>query len=83
MEDLTQHLPCIVVRNAAVDKICHGTVITSSDILAYTHFKKNQLLQILTAKSELIGIGESLSSTGQFSGKICQPKKILMPRGTY
>lgn len=87
IEDGIQHLPKIVLRDNAIDPVCHGSIINIPAIIAYQDFKRNELIALLSAKGELIGIGQGLQNSDLIqqtdNGSIIRPNRIVMMRGTY
>ncbi len=87
LEIAITHLPKIIVRENAVDPICHGSNLTFPGILAFSKFNINENIAILTPKGELIAIANSLIDSSSIKnmkyGNIAHPFKIIMPRRTY
>lgn len=87
IEDGIQHLPKVILRDNAVDPVCHGSIINIPAIIAFQEFSKDQLIALMTSKGALIGLGEGLQSSKIISmnetGSIIKPNRIIMPRGTY
>ncbi len=88
MERAALHLPKIVVRDSAVDALCHGADLAAGGILSLSEdIEKGKTLRVETLKGELIAAGESFH-TGR---EICQAtkgimvdiKKVFMEAETY
>jgi H/ACA ribonucleoprotein complex subunit 4 len=82
-----EDLPRVVIRDLAVDAVCHGAVLARAGIEDYTEFRKNERVVILTRKDELVGLGialvDSLVISSLTSGLVVAPRVIIMERGTY
>jgi H/ACA ribonucleoprotein complex subunit 4 len=82
-----QDLPHVVIRDQAVDAVCHGAVLARVGIGDYTEFRKNEGVAILTRKDELVGLGTALVDSSIIpslsSGFVVAPHVIIMERGTY
>ncbi|MHA2250907.1 MAG: RNA-guided pseudouridylation complex pseudouridine synthase subunit Cbf5 [Candidatus Kariarchaeaceae archaeon] len=87
VEEVVAHLPVIILKENAIDPICHGSDLAIPGILAYTPFTPDQMVSLLSPKGELVAIGTALvaSSTIELSsrGKIAHPNRVIMPRGFY
>jgi H/ACA ribonucleoprotein complex subunit 4 len=88
MERAVKHLPKIIIRDSAVDAICHGADLASGGIVGLDEKVKNgDTVSILTLKGELIASGETLeSSDGIYKsskGIMVDIKKVFMEPGTY
>lgn len=87
VEIAVTHLPLVYVRDSAIRSVCHGIDLKIPGILGYEKFDANQIVRLLTAKGELIGIGKGIQSSKiiktQKSGLIIHPHKIIMDRNHY
>jgi len=87
-EKLFDHLPKIVVRDSAVDALCHGASLTLPGVLEVdSDIKKNNLIGIFTLKGEIIALGISEMDAEQIIQKnkgVCTTiERVFMKRGTY
>ncbi|MDD1678456.1 MAG: RNA-guided pseudouridylation complex pseudouridine synthase subunit Cbf5 [Methanomicrobiales archaeon] len=82
-----QDLPRVVIRDQAVDAICHGAVLARVGIEEFSEFGKNEVVAILTQKGELVGLGTALVDSTRIltlsSGLIVAPRVVIMERGSY
>jgi len=80
-------LPKIVVRDTAIDAICHGAKLAGVGVISYTEFQKNQTVTLLTQKNEFICLGKTLIPSSSFKpgapGLVVMPTTVFMPPGTY
>ena len=88
MEDLLRHLPCIIIRDSAVDAICHGADVAIPGILQVdTGIEKGTTVAIKTLKGEGVAIGKALMNTRQImekdTGIAVDVTRVLMKKGTY
>jgi H/ACA ribonucleoprotein complex subunit 4 len=88
MEQAARHLKKIVVRDSAVDALCHGADLAAGGILQYSEgIKKNETLAIMTLKGELVAAGISLATSTEMEraekGIMVDIKKVFMEPGTY
>ncbi len=74
-----RHLPKIVIRDTAVDAICHGAKLTDPGVISVGDFKKKQLVGIYTRDGEIIALGISVLE----EGIIAETKRVIMEPGTY
>jgi predicted rRNA pseudouridine synthase len=82
-----QDLPHVVIRDSAVDAVCHGAGLARAGILDFSEFRKNDAVAILSRKGELVGLGtaqvDSSALSVLSSGLMVAPRVIIMERGTY
>ncbi|QYZ79123.1 RNA-guided pseudouridylation complex pseudouridine synthase subunit Cbf5 [Methanofollis formosanus] len=77
----------VVVRDTAVDALCHGAVLAGVGVLSKTKYKKGEMVAVLTGKGELICLGEALTDADAYepgqTGLVVAPRTVMMPPGTY
>ena len=88
MEKLLDHIPKIVIRDSAVDAICHGAKLALPGIVEVdTDIKKGDTIAIITLKGEGVALAKSLMSTEDIiqkdTGLSANIKRVLMKKGTY
>ncbi|MBC7100472.1 MAG: RNA-guided pseudouridylation complex pseudouridine synthase subunit Cbf5 [Methanobacteriales archaeon] len=88
MEFAVTHLPRIVIRDSAVDAICHGANLAVSGIIGLDdNIERGDTVVLMTLKDELVAAGESLCSSLQIldaeKGIVVDTQKVFMERGTY
>jgi H/ACA ribonucleoprotein complex subunit 4 len=88
MEQLLSHLPAVIIRDGAVDAVCHGARLAVPGIVALdSDIVKGDRVAVFTAKGEGVALGaaelpsEAMMETNQ--GIAVTPDRILMPTGTY
>ena len=88
MEEALALLPKIVVRDSAVDALCHGANLTAPGVLQVTSgIQKGSILAIFTLKGEAVALAKALVSTEEMldlkHGAVASLERVLMLRGTY
>lgn len=88
MEMAASHLKKIVVRDSAIDAVCHGADLAAGGILQLSEgIKRKDTLAIMTLKGELVAAGEALATTTEIAqadkGIMVNIKKVFMEPGTY
>ena len=88
MEKAASHLKKIVVRDSAVDALCHGADLAAGGILQYSEdIKKDETLAVMTLKGELVAAGKSVATSNEMEraekGIMVDIKKVFMEPGTY
>ena len=80
-------LPTVIVRDTAVDALCHGAVLAGVGVIRCDEFKKDQTVAVLSQKKEFICLGKALVSSGSFkageTGLVIAPTTVFLPPGTY
>lgn len=88
MEKATKHLPKVIIRDSAVDAICHGANLAAGGIVKLSsNIKKGDTVVIMTLKGELISSGISLYDAdiifeSEF-GIMVDSQKVFMEPGIY
>lgn len=88
VEYMLKHLPNIVVRDSAVDALCHGASLALPGVVELdTEIKKNDLVLISTLKGEAVAVGKALMSTEEMiqkdKGFCANLERVVMKKGTY
>jgi H/ACA ribonucleoprotein complex subunit 4 len=88
METALALLPKIVVRDSAVDALCHGANLTAPGVLTVeTGIKKGSMAAVLTLKGEAVALAQALIPTEEIldlrHGTAATLQRVMMPRGTY
>jgi H/ACA ribonucleoprotein complex subunit 4 len=88
MENALELLPKIVVRDSAVDALCHGANLTAPGVVSVdSRIEKDTVLAILSLKGEVVALGKALEPTQQIMelkhGVVAAMTRVIMPRGTY
>ena len=88
MEYGVKHIPKILIKDSAVDPICHGAPLALPGVSKYSEgFKAGDMVAIYTLKNELIALGEAqidaLTLPEKDSGIVTSIKRVLMHIGTY
>jgi H/ACA ribonucleoprotein complex subunit 4 len=88
METALALIPKIVVRDSAVDALCHGANLTVPGVLsAESQIAKGSMVAVLTLKGEAVALAKAQLSTQEIldanRGTVASLERVLMPRGTY
>lgn len=88
MEVALGALPEIVIRDSAVDAICHGADLAVPGVVKLdSAIEKNKPVAIFTLKGEAVALGRALMTSreilDQEKGVTAKTERVLMERGTY
>ena len=88
METALELIPKIVVRDSAVDALCHGAALTAPGVLTVeSEIAKNSLTALFTLKGEAIALAKAQLNTYEIlnanHGTVATLERVLMERGTY
>jgi H/ACA ribonucleoprotein complex subunit 4 len=88
VETVVENLPNVVVRDTAVEAICHGADLAIPGISKlHPGIKKGDKIAIYTLKNELVALAEALISTEEVltkdTGIIAKTKRVVMETGIY
>ena len=80
-------LPVVVVRDTAIDALCHGAVLAGVGVTRRDDFKKGDAVAVLSERKEFIGLGKALVPAsscmpGQ-TGLVVAMTSVFLPPGTY
>lgn len=81
-------IPCVVIRDTAVDALCHGAQLAIPGISQISKkLDTGELVGVYTLKGEIVGLAESLMSVRQIAvsknGIAFKMKRIIMKPNTY
>ena len=80
-------LPSVVVRNTAVDALCHGAALAGVGVLHCDEFKRDQIVAVLTDKKEFIGLGKAIAASATWqpgkTGLFIAMTTVFLAPGTY
>ncbi len=87
-ERLLAHLPPIVVKNTAVDALCHGANLAVPGVAKLApHIQRGQLVGIFTGKGEAVAFGKAMLTSEEIvnakSGVAVDTARVLMDPRTY
>jgi H/ACA ribonucleoprotein complex subunit 4 len=88
MEKVMELVPKIVIRDSAVDAICHGANLAAPGVLNLeTGIQPNDAVAVMTQKGEAVALAKALASTQDVMklnhGLVAKTQRVLMPRGVY
>jgi H/ACA ribonucleoprotein complex subunit 4 len=88
MENALMHIPRVIVRDSAVDALCHGANLTAPGVLQVdSGIVKGNIVAIFTLKGEAVALGRAQVSTQDMldlrHGTVATLARVLMPRNIY
>lgn len=88
VEELVAHLPRVVVRDTAVDAICHGADLMMPGVVEMEKgLLVDDLAAVFTLKGELISVGRAKMSAADAmakeNGVLIAAGRVVMTPGTY
>ena len=88
MENALASLPKMLIRDSAVDAICHGANLAAPGVLAVdSNIKPTETVAVFTQKTEAVALAQALKTTEEAMelnrGIIAKTTRVLMPRGLY
>lgn len=88
MERLLDHLPKMVVKDSAVDAICHGANLAMPGVLQLdSDIKKGDTIALISNKGEGIALGKAMLPSKEIlegdEGIAVNTERVLMTPGTY
>ena len=80
-------LPAVIIRDTAIDAICHGASLAGVGIISCAEFAKGQTVAVLSQKNEFVCLGKTLVPSSAFkpgeTGLVIVPTTVFMAPGTY
>ncbi len=88
IEHVFSEIKSVVIRDSAIDAMCHGAQLAIPGILEISHnLKKEDLVAIYSQKGEIVALAEALMSESEIQdsvkGYAFQTKRIIMEISTY
>jgi H/ACA ribonucleoprotein complex subunit 4 len=88
MEVALGAIPHIVIRDSAVDAVCHGADLAIPGIVKFdSMIEKSKPVALFTLKGEAVALGRALMTSreilDQEKGVAAKTERVLMDRGTY
>jgi len=80
-------LPTVIIRDSAIDAICHGAMLAGVGVISCNEFKKDQIVAVLSNKKEFVCLGRALIPSSSFKpgdpGLVIAPTTVFLQPGTY
>ena len=88
VENMLSHLPKIVIRDSAVDALCHGADLAIPGVVEVdSDIKKDDVVLVITLKNEGVAIVKAKMQTEEIiqkdKGVCANLERVLMKKGTY
>ena len=88
VEAAVRHLPKIVVRDGAIDALCHGASLAAPGVLTLeTGISRGDVVALMTIKGELISLAKAEMTSKQIleadHGIVAKPERVVMLPGIY
>jgi H/ACA ribonucleoprotein complex subunit 4 len=88
IEYLLGHIPKVVIRDSAVDAVCHGADLAIPGVVEVdTAIQSGDHVALMSLKGEGVAMGTALLSTEQMiekdTGKCVTLDRVFMNKGTY
>ncbi|HWG90730.1 MAG TPA: RNA-guided pseudouridylation complex pseudouridine synthase subunit Cbf5 [Candidatus Thermoplasmatota archaeon] len=88
VEELVGHLPRVVIRDSAVDALCHGADLAVPGVVEVQQDLKNgELAAVFTLKGELVAVGRARMASQEAvtadRGIALKTMRVVMEPGTY
>ncbi len=80
-------LPSVIIRDTAIDAVCHGATLAGVGIISCAEYGKGQTVAVLSQKNEFVCLGKTLVPSSAFkpgeTGLVIAPTTVFMAPGTY
>jgi predicted rRNA pseudouridine synthase len=87
VDQAVPELPAVVIRDSAIDAVCHGAILAGVGVISCAEFAKGQTVAVLSQKNEFVCLGKTLVPSSAFkpgeTGLIIAPTTVFMAPGTY
>lgn len=88
MEEAVKSMKKVVIKDTAVDAVCHGADLTAKGIhYIEKNIKAGEVIAIFTLKNELVAFARALVSAEDMfkmnKGVVAKTLRVIMERGTY
>ncbi len=87
-ERLFDHLPAIVVKDSAVDALCHGAPLMAPGVRSASgEIRKGSMVSVKTTKGEVVGLAKTVldvkTMVEEEKGFAAKMTRVFMDPGTY
>lgn len=87
IETVTSHLPGIVIKDSAVDALCHGAALAGTGVVSCDDTQMGDTVAMNTTDGRIICIGKTTISSSRYKpgdhGIVARPGIVFMNPGTY
>jgi len=88
VEAAVEHLPKLVVRDGAIDALCHGASLAAPGVLQVdTGISQDNLVALMTLKGEVVALARATMTSKQIyeveHGIVAKPERVVMSPDTY
>ncbi len=88
MEEAAKAMKKVIIKDTAVDAICHGAPLTALGIhYIEKSIKKGDVIALFTLKNEIVAIAKALMNAEDMlnakRGIVAETLRVIMDRGTY
>jgi H/ACA ribonucleoprotein complex subunit 4 len=88
IESALTHMKSVVVKDSAVDALCHGATLTVPGVARASHdLAREDVVAIYSQKAELVALAKARMSFEELyeaeKGVACVLERVIMPAGTY
>lgn len=87
LERMLDHLPKILIRDSAVDAVCHGANLAAPGISRLQSFEKGEKVAVMTLKGEAVAVSLAKMSSEKAlkkeKGIVADTERVLMDPRTY
>ena len=87
VDKVVPDLPKVIIRDTAIDALCHGARLAGVGVCRCDPFRKGDMVAVLSPAGEFVCLGKGLSSTAEFRpgepGIVVAPVAVFMKPGTY
>ncbi len=88
MEFGLSHLPKIVIRDNAVDSVCHGAALAAPGVLSVeSGIERGDFVAVFTQKGEAVSFGKAKMKSSEIlkaaTGIVASTDRVLLEPGTY
>jgi H/ACA ribonucleoprotein complex subunit 4 len=78
----------LVIRDSAVDAVCHGARLALPGVLSASEgISKGETVAIMSSKGELVALGKALMTSDELQrvhkGLVSSVERVVMRQGTY
>lgn len=87
VEKVLADIPKIIIKDSAVDAICHGARLSGRGVVSKEQYQMEETVQVMTTSGEIVCLGQALMSSSRFEpgdkGLVLSPRIMFMEPGTY
>lgn len=87
VDETVPDLPKVIIRDSAIDAICHGARLAAAGVVSCDPFRKGDAIAVLSRSGEFVALGRGLADSSGIragsTGLVAESIAVFLKPGTY